>query len=178
MRLRRFLDESLEQHRGVVRALSSVVGDDILRVENADRIYAEAVHEQKERYLAAYLGGAKRSPTLHPCITRIIGRRCRIARLRRRASWYDDIEDGPPCRPPGDDHPSVWVRDGRAVAYVSQPYHLHHESLADIVSFCRQWGLRADIVASPSPHFPGQTITIVYQRADGSLGPASFRPRP
>lgn len=67
-------------------------------------------------------------------------------------------------RPPGDDHGSLWLKDGKPHTYISQPYGLVQDQLREIVEFADAHGLRVEIGAARSFHFPGKTICVEYRR--------------
>ena len=62
-----------------------------------------------------------------------------------------------------DDHKSLWNREGKPWAYVSQPYVLRTNDLREIVSRCDQ-GLNAYLCADASWHFPGKTLALILRR--------------
>lgn len=73
------------------------------------------------------------------------------------------ICDSPTCIP-GADHLSEWTGQGKTRVIVSQPYHLSYEMVQETIKFCDAHGLRADLAASPSWHFPGRVLTVMYRR--------------
>jgi hypothetical protein len=87
------------------------------------------------------------------CIHKISGERCGSSCL----GLY----------PPGADHVSVWNKDGKPYFYVSQPYSMGTEVVAENIEFCREHGLDIDISAWPSWHFPGSVLFITYRKKTG-----------
>ena len=81
--------------------------------------------------------------------------------------------DGPWCRhcgAPGD-HTEVLLTDNGAV-FVSQPYELRWEALQQLVEWCKERGLRADLSAWESWHFPGRTAAVLITREKAPGAPA------
>jgi len=117
----------------------------------ARRACAEAIWEaiRAEYVRASHL---KPSHSAHVCVHRLMGDRC-----------PDDISH---LQIPGADHLSEWKKDRRTVSLVSQPYRLAFETLKKMVDFCDAHGLRADVRAEGSWHFPGSTVLIAYRRRE------------
>lgn len=65
-----------------------------------------------------------------------------------------------------DDHPSIWLRDGKPTIYVSQPYGLGTEALRELVARCDQLGLDATVNAWPAWHFPGSVVFVTMEKAE------------
>ncbi len=61
---------------------------------------------------------------------------------------------------PADDHSSMWLKNGKAYSYVSQPYGLCLEDTKKLINFCDEHTLDLSIKAWPSWHFPGRVLTI------------------
>lgn len=76
-------------------------------------------------------------------------------------------EDRYLLRPPGADHDSLWLRDGKPVMFVTQPYELHRDGMREIVAFCDQWNLDVTVDTADSWHFPGWTTLLRYERQGG-----------
>lgn len=63
-----------------------------------------------------------------------------------------------------DDHCSLWNRDRKYWAYISQPYVLETDDLREIVKRCDENGLHAQVRADASWHFPGMTVAVIWTR--------------
>lgn len=126
---------------GALRALMAAQDADA-----ASRAYAEVVTKSYEASFAQSRG-LKRSQE-HACIDRLAGRRCKGAHLG----------------PPGGDHDSLWLKNGRPELYLMQPYGLSWDKMRELIAFCLRHGLRADVDVWPSFHFPGHVLSICLQR--------------
>jgi len=93
----------------------------------------------------------------HSCYHRLLGEECLGVRSQT------GICDSPTCIP-GADHVTEWTQRGKTCVIVSQPYYLDYPTVRQTVEFCDAHGLRADITASPSWHFPGRVLTVEYRR--------------
>lgn len=132
-----------------LEALAEAEGPDAVT-----RAFAEAVWERRREGWAAR-HGLKPSGG-HPCAARLLGG-------RQRCRWGC-------CPPPGADHVSLWHRNGRPAALVSQPYMLPWRDLAAVVDYCRRWGLEASVTAGASWHFPGETLLLEFRPPAPSKG--------
>ncbi len=65
---------------------------------------------------------------------------------------------------PAADHLSEWIQDGKTIAITSQPYGCSWQSLREIVAYCNENGLEAEIEAG-SWWFPGRTVLITFTKA-------------
>lgn len=136
----------------ILKALQETEGGD-----SALTAYAEATHkDNKEAYLDRY--GLK-STSGARCIRRLNGERC------KRGYQFSRCE----CTPPADDHPEMFIKDGEAHVYVSQPYSLGLEQMRDIVAFCDRHNLEVWIQAGPAWHFPGGVLHVEYKKRDAAL---------
>jgi hypothetical protein len=97
-----------------------------------------------EGYVAAKLGS----------IRRLVG--------KRQVPWSDD-PNVMPNKPPGDDHGTLYLKDGKPAFYLSEPYGLAYDKMQEVVAFCERWGLEASIDGLQSTWFPGLTIAIKYE---------------
>lgn len=116
----------------------------------ADRIYAEAVAEGLMKAVTRGLKPATGSKG----IDRLLGKRPGPGKERRLL---------------GEDHTSVWCREGKAQYLVTQPYGLSWKSLKALVEFCKVNGLRVEVSADLSWHFPGRTLAVVVSHDDPSV---------
>lgn len=117
--------------------------------------YAEATYERyKDDWASRH--GVKQTPSGHACIARLLGRQCKVGYDPHGANY----NSRPPCHPPGDDHASLWLKDGKPAIYVFQPYSLGDKTIRELMEFCEKWGLSARINSMPSWHFPGVVLTV------------------
>jgi hypothetical protein len=63
---------------------------------------------------------------------------------------------------PGDDHVTMWSRDGKPFCYVSQPYSLDDAEVAEMIAVAAQYGLDFYILTHPSWHYPGACLTVLW----------------
>ena len=131
-----------------LRALLAAEGED-----DVHRVYSDAVHvAYKEQYTKR--DGLKESAGAL-CVQRLLGKQCKVGYQGKRCE----------CRPPGADHMSLWLKDGKPHVYVMQPYGLSYRQLAELYQFCERHGLRADVDAWPGWHFPGSVLHVAITKA-------------
>jgi len=119
---------------------------------------ADAERAAYER-LAAWLAQGYRLSHGRLCSERLLTRSyCSAADGRRGAR---DM----PCSPPGDDHPSLWLRDGVPAAYISQPYQIMNTDAAAMTAFARRYGLRYTVDPHGSWYWPDSTLLVIWRRA-------------
>lgn len=118
----------------------------------ASRVCAAVIAEDYEASFARVYGITRSKGTW--CIQRLLGKRCQMGRM-----WTSCA-----CRPPADDHPTLWNHQGKPVFWVSQPYGLAGAHVREIVAFCETHGLDFWIDAWPGWHFPGHVLTVIYSR--------------
>jgi len=106
-------------------------------------------------HLADWLARGYRPASGTVCIERLL--------TRNRCSFLAQRPDAMPCYPPGDDHPSLWLRDGVPAAYVSQPYQVTDE--AAMAAFAARYGLSFSVDAHGSWYVPGGTLLVIWRRA-------------
>ncbi len=148
--MRKFVKKPSKLYSQAVEALLALV-----EAEGADaalRVYAQATWEEYYRQYAEK-HGLKLSAG-HPCLSRLLGKRC------SQKSDYSGV----PCYPPGADHDSLWLKDGKPYAYITQPYCLTLNAMRDLVAMCDQYGLDVNIRTWPSWHFPGGVLTMEIKR--------------
>ena len=112
--------------------------------------YADALHERLEQQWA-------RENNLKPaggftCVQRLLGKQCGISRQKSCD-----------CQPPGTDHPSLWLKDGKPYYYISQPYHFEMATLGELNVFCQQHGLEYRITTWPSFYYPSGTMFVLFR---------------
>lgn len=148
--MRRFMHKPTDLYSRAVKALSL-----LCMAEGADaalRAYAEATWEEHQKQYAKKYGLKLSNGRI--CLARLLGKKCD----------YHSDHSGIPCRPPGADHDSLWLKDGKPYVYVSQPYGLSAREMRELVSMCDRHGLEAYASAWPSWHFPGAVLTVEIKR--------------
>lgn len=90
-----------------------------------------------------------------------------MSRCKAKTHWRgllgqqpEDFEDGLP----GDDHTSLWSKNGKPRLYVSQPYRLEFETTRDMVRKADEHSLEFSIHPNQSWHFPGYSTAVVWKR--------------
>ena len=144
----RFVGEARREYIDTLKQIAAL-GD-----QEAFRVSAEALSKLLDTLMEA-LGYRRSNGQI--CAARLLGGRC---------TEYGRA-DGPkehPHAPPGDDHPSLWLKDGKPHIYVSQPYGLEWDKLRALVMWCGRWGLRAAVHAE-SWHYPGRTVAVMITAA-------------
>lgn len=127
--------------------------------EMAQRALAEAMIEYNQKAFISREKVRQKDGT-HVCTDRLQGaQRCKGS----RSTTYCDS----PYGLPGADHLTEWVQaeNGQTIAITSQPYGLSYKHLREIVKYCKQHNLEAEIDAG-SWWFPCRTIVLIYKRAD------------
>ena len=72
------------------------------------------------------------------------------------------IRDGR-CMPRCADHTSVWNKNGRVAAIVTQPYHLYEDDLSEIYDFCKTLGITVSVSTEWNWHYHG-TVSLVFEK--------------
>ena len=146
----RFMEDPSEAFEQAVGALC-----DLLEAEGPEsvlRAYAEVMEEAASKAFCEHWQ-VEQAPGSTDCTARLFGKRHRDP----------DTPAGPSCRychPPGSDHAKLYVRDGEGAVFLSQPYELGWEEMQELVEWCRERGLRADVSARESWYFPGWTVAV------------------
>ena len=163
-----FVSDPTPQYRHAVGLLADLwtldEDDDLI-----ERAAAEVLQESRRR--RQKLSDWKRSSCR--CLRRVWGENCG----ERRCSTGYYCEEH---RPPGADHDYMLHRDGD-YRYVFQPYDLCWEDIRDLVKLCEKHGLRFDVSARDSDHFPGRTVEVTIRRkgmSDGTTRTATRTDRP
>jgi hypothetical protein len=110
----RFMQEPSPEYLKAVQVLRQLAQKESL--DHALQAWAEScADERREAWAQSY--GLKESKG-HVCLTRFLGKQC----------------DSVNClRAPGDDHRSLWIKHGKPVVYVYQPYGLRGEDALSLV---------------------------------------------
>ncbi len=95
--------------------------------------------------------GAKQDPSGHACLRRLTDE----AGAERHA--------GPCVHLPGADHSSMWLKEGKAHIYVTQPYDLTQERLDEMFRVCRRLGLRLRVDSAVAWHNPMAVLIEVLR---------------
>ena len=100
-------------------------------------------------------------------LTRCKGTICLAHLFVERLCSPGHEEDGLPHTPPGNDHGSLWKRDGQPVVYVYEPYKdaMTTDVRARLTEFCQEHGLIFTILEDESFHNPGETTLVMIERA-------------
>lgn len=156
-RVSRFVTAKQQRIPEYIQAVTAL---EALAQENEDlasRALAEATCEVR-RKVWAQREGVKES-TGHVCVARLLGKRCRMSSSTPRRG------EVPPCRPPGADHPKLWLRNGKPAIYTFEPYVMELNTLRELVNFCDRWGLDLEIRGWPGAHFPGHVVWVELRPA-------------
>lgn len=150
----RFMNSQTPAYKAALACLTVAKGVDV------QRLVADVTHGQlRDSFIKLY--GLKERKG-HACTHRLKGsRQCRC--YTREGYKPLDIPHG--------DHLSEWVRGGRTVAILSQPYGIHHKALVETMEFCKAHDLSVDIGSYPSFHYPGVVISLLFTRVNEPLEP-------
>lgn len=142
-----------QRYADAVTALAALVQAE--GPDAATRAYAQATWETRREQWAAKHGGLKQSAG-HVCLSRLLGKR------RCNEAGPDTLR---PCRPPGADHCSLWLKDGVPEVLVSQPYGLGLQTMRELVALCDRCDFDASVDTWPAWHFPGGVLMVEIRRA-------------
>jgi hypothetical protein len=120
-----------------------------------DRVFADSIAQHIEERFAEAFQLKKSSGSL--CVQRLLGKRCGKGKI------WANCE----CFPPGTDHASLWLKDGKPALFVSQPYGITANTMQDMQKFAKENGLEFDVGAEMSWWFPSRTVLVCW-RAKGS----------
>lgn len=97
--------------------------------------------------------------------TRSSGTPCVESIVKGRHATNNILDYNDRCRLPSgcDDHSVMWNKEGKPAVYEAQPYDLSYEDLKELVAFCGERNLRADLSAR-SWWFPSWTISIAVRK--------------
>jgi hypothetical protein len=148
----RFMSARSELYEKAVRALADLVRRE--GFDDAGRAWAEVASPLVRRRFCDHWR-VRPAPNVTNCAGRLAGR-------RHKPPFY--VCDH--CSPPGTDHPWLFLRDGKPALFVSQPYTLSWDEMQRLVDWCRERGLRVDLSADESWHFPGRTLAVRIARSE------------
>lgn len=158
--MRKFINKPSALYSQAVGALSTLIEAE--GVDAALRAYAQATWEEHQEQYAKNHG--LRPSKGRICLARLLGKRC---------DFHSD-HSGVPCRPPGADHDSLWLKDGKPYTYTSQPYSLTLEEMRALVALCDRHGLEVSVTTWPSWHFPGGVLTMEIRRKEEKEKPSAL----
>ena len=107
----------------------------------------ENENQLKKEQWAKKHGLKESKATPHFCLCRLLGKQCREFGSTACVN-----------APPGSDHASLWLRDGKPAVFVYQPYGL--TEVAELGEFCLARGLTCTIATWPAWHNPGSVLHI------------------
>lgn len=151
---RKFLSDYVEKpselYTNTITVLSTLL--EIEGLDTVNRAFADVANSEI-RYQQTK--GLHKRQQSHVCVSRLQGK-----------SKCPNSPENPCFSPdfPGKDHVTEWVKEGKTVKIISQPYYLSFEDMKKLIQYCDKNGLRADISAH-SWHFPGRTILIDLSKA-------------
>jgi hypothetical protein len=93
----------------------------------------------------------KQSPKTPYCVCRLLDKVCSVYGTSGCTNGVPEV-----------DHPSLWIRDGKAVIFVSQPYGL--VDVARLGAFCMERNLTCMITTWPAWHNPGSVLHVEITR--------------
>ena len=114
--------------------------------------------EKLTAWKAAGFTESKRKPCLHF----LAGAKCPVSRLPYGA--WASTKDGV-CMPRSADHTSVWNKDGKMAAIVTQPYQLDEDDLAEIHALCKTIGVTVEISNKWNWHYE-ETMSLVFMKEE------------
>lgn len=121
--------------------------------DTATRAYAEAVSKsEKKTWIEKY--GLTQSSGV-PCVQRLLGKNCGQTSNSFNCEGH---------APPGNDHCSLWLKDGKPYFYIFQPYSLDSSLINDLLKFCKKYELEFLISTWPSWHFPGAALSVILRK--------------
>ena len=156
-----FVSNPSKQYLKTVEMLEGLLGD-----ENNEpvRAYAAAVYEKSRNDWVAK--NNLRQSGGHSCLNLLVGKRCYLAYDWPLGRTKNHKHGGLSCFPPGADHCSLWLRDGKPAVFVMQPYDLDGDMLFELVNLCRENNFHLEIKTWPAWHFPGAALMVEIWRKD------------
>lgn len=144
--------------------MSSNNGDEKAKTHRAvrecEQVFAKVVsNARRETYIE--MRGFKESPAGITCALRLV-KSCKHTRggfITR--DFYRDS-----CHPPGSDHNTMLLKDGKVNEFIMQPYELSFENMKKLVDYCGHNGLRADVTNWAAWYYPGVALAIVLTKND------------
>lgn len=92
----------------------------------------------------------------HHCLDQLVGGGCRTLACTK-------------ARAPGQDHASIWNREGKPAALVYHPYNsLDSDQLLALTKMCEERGLQFEVSVT-SWYFPGRTLMVIVSRRDSRV---------
>lgn len=146
----RFMTDKSQKYIETVEKIKDLVKTDGL--DAAGRAYAEATSEQLKKDYAESRGLKPTTGRVDLC--RLIGRQVK-GHPSLGAGWYSGRWI---------DHPSLWIKNGKPDVFISQPYHLSLEDMAQLISICNEFGLEATVSTWPGWHFPGAVLSVQVRK--------------
>ncbi|MFL6353355.1 MAG: hypothetical protein ACJ74Z_16105 [Bryobacteraceae bacterium] len=138
-----------EEYRALLTAFRNLDSPDA-----ASRAFQQMYGEEHQYVWAKKNGGLKLVQRAKTCVHR-------LSRTGPRCSGFDEG-----CRPPRDDHHSLWTWQGKPVIYVYQPYGLSDSDTKQLVEYCETMHLGFSIDAHLAWHWPGNVLLIELWRKD------------
>ena len=77
-----------------------------------------------------------------------------------------DRLDGLPKKLPGDDHVSLWLKDGTPHIYVSQPYHFDFDTVRQMTATALIYGLKFSVKRWPAWWNPERILFVEWRRQE------------
>ena len=141
----RFMKDRSEAYEKAVEALTRLLKEE--DPDSVERACAEILAPIREKKFLEWRELERYLDLPRNCVAELLGKR-----HRDPCCEY--------CGPPVDDHTQSFVKDGKIITLVTQPYDLSWETMHKLVEYCRRLGLRADVSAQNSWYFPGRTLAI------------------
>jgi len=99
-----------------------------------------------------------------PCLHLLAGITCPYGRASDN-EWV--VLKGYSCLPRCADHTSVWNKDGKMSALVTQPYDIGTDDITEIYKLCRELALDVEISNKWNWHYPdrGGVMSVVFTKS-------------
>ncbi len=147
----RFMSERSDAYEDAVEALTRLLEQE--GPDGVERAAAEVLAPIREKRFCEWREVERYRDLPTTCVAGLFGK-------KHRDPFCEH------CGPPACDHTDLFVKDGETVVFVTQPYRLAWEAMQKLVDYCRRFGLRADVSAQESWHFPGRTLVIGLARPE------------
>ena len=127
------------------------------------RAYAEVICDEFERTFKRKYKVDKESKA-EPSILKLMSDK------KKRRAYAGSYNYGLAKGLPGgiDDHPSMWLYNGKPVVYLTQPYshRVNTDTLNELLEFCNDNDLWMTVDLDVGFHFPGRVVPIVIMAKD------------
>ena len=152
-------DERLSHRRVIprndtwlIKMLCTSAVFDESRLERVETVCTAFIAAVRERRAERTLGKTGRGAL---SVRRLVG---------KRRNYDADPDTEMTDRPPGVDHPRMFVKGRTPVAYLADPYHIDEKEAREMADFAERWGLKFTNSGTPGLHYPGHVVSVLWKK--------------